>query len=214
MEFIFQVTNYEDPALDGEAVELLRQRLEAKSRRTLPALWKLTDRLEARVKGRRRRYTLQGSAQIALGAFILVLGLMEPRVPILIFIGPLGILAGLLTIYGAKVKSPPEPPASCRREVAKLLAGLRAVDWSQASAEVRFDETGLSVSAGESREAVPYGDMTWIFETERLWLLVYSGEKVLLLQRKDLASGEAGEFLPCLQEKIRENHSSYKGEPT
>lgn len=58
MEFIFQVTNYEDPALDGEAVELLRQRLEAKSRRTLPALWKLTDRLEARVKGRRRRYTL------------------------------------------------------------------------------------------------------------------------------------------------------------
>ena len=97
---------------------------------TLPALWKLTDRLEARVKGRRRRYTLQGSAQIALGAFILVLGLMEPRVPILIFIGPLGILAGLLTIYGAKVKSPPQPPASCKKEAAELLAGP---GWARSS---------------------------------------------------------------------------------
>ena len=218
MEFVFRITDYSDPALDAETAELLRQRLEARSREAMPGMWQVTDRLEAwatpAVKCRRRRYALQGAALIALGVFAVVPGLMEPRVPSLILTGSLSILAGLLTIYGAKVKSPPEPPASCRREVAKLLAGLRAVDWSQASAEVRFDETGLSVSAGESREAVPYGDMTWIFETERLWLLVYSGEKVLLLQRKDLASGEAGEFLPCLQEKIRENHSSYKGEPT
>ncbi len=202
MEFIFQVTNYEDPALDGEAVELLRQRLWAKSRRTLPALWKLTDRLEARVKGRRRRYTLQGSAQIALGAFILVLGLMEPRVPILIFIGPLGILAGLLTIYGAKVKSPPQPPASCKKEAAELLAGWRALDGPGAPVEVRFDENGLSVSAGEDRETVPYGDMTGIFGTERLWLLVYGGERALLLQKKDLVSGGAERFLPYVLDKL------------
>lgn len=157
MEFIFQVTNYEDPALDGEAVELLRQRLEAKSRRTLPALWKLTDRLEARVKGRRRRYTLQGSAQIALGAFILVLGLMEPRVPILIFIGPLGILAGLLTIYGAKVKSPPQPPASCKKEAAELLAGWRALDGPGAPVEVALTKTASPFPQGRTGRRSPMG---------------------------------------------------------
>ena len=32
MEFLFQITNYNDPALDAEAAELLRQRLEARSR--------------------------------------------------------------------------------------------------------------------------------------------------------------------------------------
>lgn len=208
MEFIFQVTNYEDPALDGEAVELLRQRLEAKSRRTLPALWKLTDRLEARVKGRRRRYTLQGAAQIALGAFILVLGLMEPRVPILIFIGPLGILAGLLTIYGAKVKSPPEPPASCRREAAKLLKFPRETDWEALQAQVRFDETGWTVKTAEGESRTGYGQLRGVFESERLWLLVCEKDMAMLLQKRDLVSGETGNFLPCLQDIINQNHLS------
>ena len=123
-------------------------------------------------------------------------------VPILIFIGPLGILAGLLTIYGAKVKSPPQPPASCKKEAAELLAGWRALDGPGAPVEVRFDENGLSVSAGEDRETVPYGDMTGIFGTERLWLLVYGGERALLLQKKDLVSGGAERFLPYVLDKL------------
>ncbi len=68
--------------------------------------------------------------------------------------------------------------------------------------EVRFDEIGMTVSAGENREAVPYGDMTGAFETERLWLLVYGGERALLLQKKDLVSGGAERFLPYVLDKL------------
>ena len=206
MEFVFRITDYSDPALDAETAELLRQRLEARSREAMPGMWQVTDRLEAwatpAVKGRRRRYALQGAALIALGVFAVVPGLMEPRVPSLILTGSLSILAGLLTIYGAKVKSPPQPPASCKKEAAELLAGWRALDGPGAPVEVRFDENGLSVSAGEDRETVPYGDMTGIFGTERLWLLVYGGERALLLQKKDLVSGGAERFLPYVLDKL------------
>lgn len=215
MEFIFQITNYDDPALDGEAVELLRQRLEVKSRQTHPALWKLMDHIETRaipeVKAHPRRYVLRGAAMIALGVFSLVLGLAPPPSLSLTSVGVLAILLGLLSIRGvkvAKVKSPPQPPASCKKEAAELLAGRRAVDWSEPSVKVCFDEEGMTVSDGENREAVPYGDMTEIFETERLWLLAYSGERALLLQKKDMVLGEAGDFLPFLQENIDQSHLS------
>lgn len=207
MEFIFHITNYDDPALDAEAAELLRQRLEAKSRQVAPGMWKVTDKLNAHAaKGpgrevRRTRYRVYGAVLIALGVFALVPGLMAPRVPSLILTGTLAILAGLLTIYGAKAKSPPASPASCRREAAKLLAERRAVDWTRVSAVVRFDGTGMTVSAGEGHEMVPYGDMTGLFETERLWLLVYGKDRALLLQKKDLVSGTAEDFLPHLQSK-------------
>ena len=213
MEFIFQVTNYEDPALDGEAVELLRQRLEAKSRQVAPGMWKVTDKLNARAaKGpgrerRLRRYRVYGVILIVLGVLALVPGLMEPRIPSLIVTGSLAVVWGVWSV-SLRERKPLRPPASCKKEAAELLAGRRAVDWSEASAEVCFDEIGMTVSAGENREAVPYGDMTGAFETERLWLLVYSGERALLLQKKDLASGEAGDFLSCLQDHINQNHLS------
>ena len=40
--------------------------------------------------------------------------------------------------------------------------------------------------------------MTGAFESEQLWLLVCSGERAILLQKKDLIAGEAEKFLPYL----------------
>ena len=207
MEFIFQVTNYNDPALDGEAAELLHQRLEAKSRQVAPGMWKVTDKLNARAaKGpgrerRLRRYRVYGVILIVLGVLALVPGLMEPRIPSLIVTGTLAVVWGVWSV-SLRERKPLRPPASCKKEAAELLAGRRAVDWSEASAEVCFDEIGMTVSAGENRETVPYGDMTGAFETERLWLLVYGGERALLLQKKDLVSGGAERFLPYVLDKL------------
>ena len=41
--FLFQISNYDEPMLDVETAELLRQRLKAHSRRTLPGMWRVTD---------------------------------------------------------------------------------------------------------------------------------------------------------------------------
>lgn len=212
MEFLFQITNYDDPALEAEAAELLRQRLEARSREVVPGMWKVTDRLNARAargpgREKRRRYRVYGVLLVALGVFALVPGLMEPWIPSLIAAGGFAVIMGVWCLC-LREKRPLQRPASCKKEAAELLAGRRAVDWGKAAAEVRFDGSGMTVSAQEDREAVPYGDMTGIFETERLWLLVYGGEKALLLQKKDLTSGAAAEFPPFLRDKI--NNRTYQ----
>lgn len=207
MEFVFQLSNYDGPSLETETAELLRQRLEAYSREAVPGLWKVTDRLNAHAAKRsgrakrRERYRIYGVLLIVLGIFALVPGLMEPRIPSLIAAGGFAVVMGVWSLC-LREKRHLRPPASCRKEAAELLAGRRSMDWAALRTEVRFDEAGMTVSAGESRETVSYSEMTGAFESERLWLLVYSGEKALLLQKRDLISGEAGAFLSCLQGKI------------
>ena len=43
--YLFQISNYDDPAVDRETAELLHQRLEAESRRRCPAMWNVIDRI-------------------------------------------------------------------------------------------------------------------------------------------------------------------------
>ena len=43
--YLFQISNYDDPAVDRETAELLHQRLEAESRRRCPAMWNAIDRI-------------------------------------------------------------------------------------------------------------------------------------------------------------------------
>lgn len=211
MEFVFHISAYDDPALDGETVRLLTQRLEAGSREAVPGMWALTDKLNAyAAKGpgrekRRTRYRVYGVLLIALGIFVLVPGLTEPGTPVLIGTGIFVILSGLLEFWLVRERKPAAPPASCRKEAACLLEQRRSVDWSlpENRTELRFDATGLSVSAGKETQTIPYEDMTAIYAADRLWLLVYGAEQALLLQKKDLTAGDAEKFAAYLQEKIR-----------
>lgn len=208
MEFTFQLSNYSDPALDEETVRLLVQRLEASSRKTLPGMWAATDKLTAyAAKGpgrekRRTRYRIYGAVLLALGIFLLVPGLTEPRSPGLTAAGGLAAVWGLwsLCFRGRQ----PAPPAVCRREAAELLKMRRGIDWGlpENRTELRFHESGLSISAGDRTEDVPYGDMSGIFETERLWLLLYGANQAILLQKKDMTEGDKAEFPSYLREKI------------
>lgn len=208
--FLFQISSYDSPALDMETARLFQQRLEAHSRRTVPFMWNVTDKLNAHsAKGpgrevRRVRYRIYGALLLALGIFALVPGLMAPRTPSLILVGAFAIIAGLLEFYLACQKKPLCVPASCQQEARELLSGRRAIDWSKVTVTVCFDETGMTVSTGEKQEVVSYDKMTGIFETENLWLLVYADEKGLLLQKQDLISGDVEGFLPYLHRRITE----------
>lgn len=210
MEFTFCLSDYNDPALDRETARLLERRLEAHSRKTVPGIWAATDRLNAYAargtgrEKRRTRYRVYGVVFLALGIFLLVPGLTGPGTPVLIGTGIFAILAGILEFSLVREKKPSVPPASCRKEAAQLLEQRRRVDWSlpENRTELRFGGEGLSVDAGGQTKPIPYCDMTGIFETERLWLLVYGAEKAILLQKKDLTAGEPEEFLPYMREKI------------
>ncbi len=218
MEFVFRPSSYDGPALEAETAELLRRRLEARSRQVMPGMWKVTDKLNAHAAkgpGRRtrRRYKVYGVILIALGVFALVPGLMEPRIPSLIVTGGFAALMGVWCLC-LRERRPLQPPASCRREAAALLKARRETDWDALRAEVRFDEAGWFVKTAEGESRTAYEDLRSVFETERLWLLVGGTEQALLLQKKNLVSGEAGDFLPYLQGKIINQSLPHKGEST
>jgi hypothetical protein len=206
--FLFQISNYDDPALDSEAEELLRQRLEAHSRQTVPGMWKLTDRMDAHVakgtgqKKRKARYRVYGVLLLALGVFILALGLMEPRTPALMWAGGFAIFAGVLEFCLARQGNTPKAPAACKKEAKSLLAGRRAIDWAKNPVKVSFDEAGMTICSDGTEQLIPYDKMKRAFETEHLWLLIYHEETALLLQKRDLISGDADKFFPYIIQTI------------
>lgn len=212
MEFIFQPSAYDDPALEAEAAELMRQRLEARSREVLPGMWRVTDRLNGRAAGapdrerRRKRWRIYGVLLTALGIFALVPGLMEPRTPSLIRAGGWAVFAGLVSFCLARKRKPLRPPASCRRGAEDLLKLPRETDWAALQAEVRFDETGWTVTTAQGESRTSCKELGGVFETEHLWMLVTEGGMALLLQKKDLIKGTAADFPPYLRETINKNH--------
>ncbi|MCI9166162.1 MAG: hypothetical protein HFF64_09255 [Oscillospiraceae bacterium] len=209
MEFVFRLSDYGDPALDGEAARLLEQRLEAHSRKAAPGVWRWVDRLRSRAAGgQERRRRLYGAVLLALGVFLLVPGLAEPGSPVLIGAGVLGTVYGSLLVLLTREKRPSPPPASCQREAAKLLEQRRGTDWSGMEGRLCVDGSGLSADLAGKREHISFGEMTGAFESEQLWLLVCGGERAILLQKKDLIAGEAEKFLPYLWENITNQGSN------
>lgn len=206
--FLFQISNYDDTVLDAETEELLRQRLEAHSRQTVPGMWKLTDSTNAyatKGPGREKRkegYRIYGILLIALGIFALVPGLMEPRIPTLICGGGLAIFAGVLEFCLVNKKKAPKVPVVCQKEAKSLLEGRRAIDWTKNLVKINFDEAGMTIFSDKVKEIISYDKIKSVFETEHLWLLVYNEKKALLLQKKDLISGHTNEFLPYIRQEI------------
>lgn len=207
--YLFRISNY-DEALCTETAELLSKRLEAESRRRLPAVWKLTDDAAAYAAagpGRERRasrYRVYGAVLLALGVFVLVPGLMEPQSPALIAAGAAALLAGAVEFALAGKRKAATPPKSCRKDAQKLFQNLCAADFEQNPTEIAFDDSGMTVRADGTEQQIPYESVKGFFETERLWLLVYGEEKALLLQRRDLSSGNAEDFAASLRRKIGE----------
>ena len=134
--YLFQISNYDDPAVDRETAELLHQHLEAESRRHCPAMWNAIDRIRTHaVKGPARerrtvRYRIYGVFLLALGLLTLILGLMPPRTTDVIIVGGAVIIA-LLEFALARGRTPPRIPASCKKEARKALELRRTVDWEK-----------------------------------------------------------------------------------
>lgn len=207
MEFLFCLSAYDDPALDGEEVQLMEQLLEIRSRQVVPKAWAATDKLNAcAAKGpdpekRMFRRRIYGVVLLALGIFLLVPGLMKPQellVPLIA--GAAGVLLGLGRLLLPGRREPPKPSRQAQLAAAEQLARMRGFDWT--GIRVRFDDGGLTMLKGEeTSKTVPYTDFAGVCASDRAWLAGW-GEGALLLQKKDLTAGNAADFLPYLQENI------------
>ena len=201
--YLFQISNYDDPAVGRETAELLHQRLEAESRRRCPAMWNAIDRIRTHAakgpKGparekRKVRYRIYGVFLLALGLLTLILGLMPPRTTDVIIVGGAVIIAGLLEFALARGRTPPRIPASCKKEAQKALELRRTVDWEKLKTTIRFEDAGITICAEENEEHLPYTRIKSAFESLHLWLVVCDDEHALLLQKKDLILGETDKF--------------------
>ena len=209
--YLFQISNYDDPAVDRETAELLHRHLEAESRRRCPAMWNAIDRIRTHAakgpKGparekRKVRYRIYGVFLLALGLLPLILGLMPPRTTDVIIVGGAAIIAGLLEFALARGRTPPRIPASCKKEARKALELRRTVDWEKLKTAIHFEDAGITICTEENEEHLSYTRIKSAFESLHMWLVVCDDECALLLQKKDLRSGNADSFLSDIISKM------------
>ena len=93
--FIFSIKPYDVDTLASQVGWMLEKRTELASRKKLPGLWKLTDKLnavprapEAELKRRKERQRRWGGLLLVMGIFLFVPGVMKPQeLPVPLFAG-------------------------------------------------------------------------------------------------------------------------------
>lgn len=193
--FIFCMKPYEAEALSSQVAWMLEKRTELASRKKLPGLWKLTDKLnatprasEAELKRRRESRRRWGGLLLVMGIFLFVPGIMKPQeLPGPLIVGLLAILLGAwyLRREGRKKNS-------YEKKAKKLLESLNA---SMEGQKLRFvlGDTGLMMSGAGEDKKISYASIECALETADLFGLIYDNQ-IVLLQKKELLLGTVEEF--------------------
>ena len=141
----------------------------------------------------KRRKTVQTVLSVvlaAIGVFLLVTGLTEPRNTTL-------LAAGAIALVIAAARLLPRPDASMTRQFQRsaslLLKSLGGMDLSS-KPKIRFTDEAMQIKTNQKSADFPYEKMETLVETPRLFLLTHSGSATVL-QKKDLILGTPEEFL-------------------
>ena len=198
-EFVFVPTPYR-PELQDELAKALRARTEIVSRKKNPKLWRMTDGVnrfaeehradDPVLKRRRIIQTVLSVILAAMGVFLLVTGLMEPR-------NTAQLAAGVIALIIAAARFLPRPDASVTRQFQRsaslLLKSLSGLDLSS-KPKIRFTDESMQIKTNQSSADFPYEKMETLVQTPSLFLLTHSGSATVL-QKKDLILGTPEEFL-------------------
>ncbi len=198
MEFVFQISPCNNPALPQQVSFALKKRTELIAKAKYPRVWKVIDRLhtkkapESVLERRRIRYRIYGMLLLAMGLFLLIPGLLEPKelfAPLIA--GILGVAAGVCTLWSGRN----QPDRRFDRAAGKLLKGLEAVP----AVQVAFTPEGMRVAG---QETVPYALFDCGIETGELFLFTWNG-KITVIQKQDMVEGKSEEFRSFLREQIK-----------
>lgn len=195
------VTEEEKAVFTPQLAMALDKRLELHSRRTMPGLWSVTDRLnsmprtsEAVLKRRQVRYRIYGVVLLVLGLFLLIPGLMEPQeLAGLLAVGALCVVSGILYLRPRRR----DPHRRERRQAEQLLTTMA----DSGGADVAFDRNGVTIRTEASQRRISDTDMNAVIETEDLFVLSFSRTSALILKKKDMTAGDPAVFLHDLAER-------------
>jgi len=199
MEVVFRITKDLSKELEKEIEWALETRTRMLSRAQYPGIWKWTDRLSRipSVPRSKRSRRFVGMLCLLFGILLAVPGLVEPQSRGLLAAGAVGILVGIWDIRKAgREKREKETPFT---RSAQLLAQhyLNAADGQQ----IIFTENGMELEENGESETIAYDRVDFVFESERLLLVAFE-EKILLLKKEDLRSGDMQALCAMLQKKL------------
>ena len=201
--YIVSMKPYDAEGLSAQVAWMLEKRVELASRKRLPGIWKVTDKLnavprssEAELKRRAERRRRWGGLLLVMGIFLFVPGIMKPQeLPVPLVAGFFAVVMGVLYLRkdGRRKKS-------YEKKAKKLLEGMNVSMESQ-KLRLVFGETGFALSGAGEDKKVSYTSMECALETADLFGLIYENQ-IVLLQKKELLLGTAEEFAKQLEEHI------------
>jgi len=204
MEFVFALTKYDDMSFKPQVSKALEKRTELLSRKEYPRLWKYVDKMNAKekaseevLKKRRSRYKVYGIFLIILGFFLLIPSLMEPeRMLVPLLAGAFAVGLGMLYLRHGRTPRKAKP-TSFDKAAMQLFGEYENIPAGKVTVTFTDDKVQL---AGNT--AIDYSEINEIFITEDLFILIWN-ERITVLQKKDLSSGNIEEFISFITSKSR-----------
>ena len=202
--YIFSMKPYDIDTLFSQVAWMLQKRVELASRKTLPGLWKVTDKLnavpraqEAELKRRRESRRRWGGLLLVMGIFLFVPGIMKPQeLPVPLVAGFFAIVLGVLYLRRDDYKK-----NSYEKKAKKLLENMNASMENQ-KLRLVFGDTELVMSGAGEDKKISYDTVECALETVDLFGLIYENQ-IVLLQKKELLLGTAEELAKQLEEKVQ-----------
>lgn len=202
--FIFSMKPYDVDTLFPQVARMLQKRVELASRKKLPGLWKVTDKLntvprapEAEQKRRQESRRRWGGLLLVMGIFLFVPGIMKPQeLPVPLVAGFLAIVLGVLYLRKDDRKK------NSYEKKAKQLLENRNVSMENQKLRLVFGDTELALSGAGEDKKISYTGIECALETADLFGLIYENQLVLL-QKKELLLGTVEEFAKQLEEDVQ-----------
>lgn len=198
--YLFQISSYDISRLLPQVSKALEKRSEHLSRERYPKMWRYIDRLPSPSRGASRsrlRTRLFSILCLAAGVILVVPGLMEPKELLVPLVA--GAAAMVLGVSGLwRTRKNREKPFD--RSARLLLEGKDQAPENPAPV-VSFTDEGMSLSSQGETEFVPYSDFESAWETADTLFLVF-GQRVTLLQKRDLVQGDFSGLSRLLTEKV------------
>lgn len=200
--FIFSMKPYGTEDLVPQMARMLQKRVELASRKKLPGLWKLTDKLnavprapEAELKRRKERQRRWGGLLLVMGIFLFVPGVMKPQeLPVPLVAGFFAIVMGMLYLRKGDRKK-----KSLEKKAKQLLEKMNASMEGQKLRLIFYDAELAITGVGDDKK-ISYVNMECALETVDLFGLIYENQ-IVLLQKKELLLGNAEDLTKVLKEK-------------
>ncbi len=208
--FLFEITPMRIEDYTTQVASALEKRTELLSRKEYPALWKKTDRLNdkqrkptepAKQSNKTSSSKFLSILVIALGIFLLIPGLMQPKELLgPLIIGVVSVLWGMLRLFGNRKN---EKPLKSRFEKSAklLLAGKDEIREGQFRIEFSEECMRMRECEKNENEDVAYTAFEAVIETADTFVLTF-GTRAIVLLKKDLLVGSVSDFSQFIMGKV------------